>query len=425
MKGVFFLLNGWSGDGWTSFSGGYPWRVDYTVWSGQIYPDGSLSWGFWMWNAGWVSFSHWVGWTTTTQINCPTSIWNDATQPCPVSGAAWSQNAGWIVFWGSDIGTGSGAYFDPNTGNLAGWWWNRWLGWIPLWSGLSGSVVPDASTPTDPINGVPINFVSKIAIVWNIAGSRIFSVENNATVNQDVWYSYTTVNHANILNLIKKSISIISRNISDADLASLTSPHNFLIYKSIPTYNMDFWWITPLTKRSIIVIGWDILIDKAIINAENWTNKPIWLIALKDNNGSGWNVIITDKVKQIYAFIYAEWTVYSGEKPAATIVPYTDSWIWFIPKWQLYIRWLVASKNTIWGSQQKPTPICPVLVASCTTAQSYAYDWDYFRTYDTTDPTQSSLPPERIWVPKLQNATMIIEYDSTILTDPPPGFQEQ
>jgi hypothetical protein len=42
---------------------------------------------------------------------------------------------------------------------------------------------------------------------------------------------------------------------------------------------------------------------------------------------------------------------------------------------------------------------------------SYAYDWDYFRTYDNTDPTQASIPPERLGIPKIQNATMIIEYD--------------
>lgn len=401
--------------------------MDFNVWSGQIYPNWSLSGWFWMGNAWWVSFSHGMWWSATAQINCPTTIWNDATQPCPVSWAAWSQNAGWIVFSSTDIWTGSGAYFDPNTGNLAWWWWNRWLGWIPMWSGLSWSVVPDASTPSDPINGVPINFVSKIAIVGNIAWSRIFSVSNNSIVNQDVGYSYKTVNHANILNLIKKSISIISRNISDADLTDINSPHDFLLFKSGIDYIIDGWWFagTINNKRSVIVIGWDIILDKAIVNAESWTNKPIWLIALKDSSWNWWNVIITDQVKQIYAFIYAEWTVYSWEKPWVSIIPYTDWWIWNIPKGQLYIRWLVASKNTIGWSQQKPTPICPVLVASCTAMASYAYDWDYFRTYDNTDPTQWSIPPERLGIPKIQNATMIIEYDWSILTDPPPGFQEQ
>lgn len=92
--------------------------------------------------------------------------------------------------------------------------------------------MPDATTvPTDPLNGVPINFVSRIAIVGNIAGSRVFSVENNSLVNQDVGYSYTTINHARLLDLIRKNIAIMSRNISDADLIDVNSPHNFLIRK--------------------------------------------------------------------------------------------------------------------------------------------------------------------------------------------------
>ena len=50
----------------------------------------------------------------------------------------------------------------------------------------------------------------------------------------------------------------------------------------------------------------------------------------------------------------------------------------------------------------------------------YAYDWDYFRTFDYADTSQRSLPAERSGNAKLQNATMIIEYDPDILTDPPP-----
>ncbi len=428
LKGVFFLNNGWSGDGWTSFTGWYPGKVDYNTGSAQIHPDGTLSGSFWMWNVGWVTFSHGMtGSAYEPRINCPTTIWNDATQPCPISGSAWSQNAGWIVFSSTSIWTGSWAYFDPNTGNFAGWWWSRDLGWVPFWSGLSGSIVPDGTTvPTDPLNGVPINFVSRIAIVGNIAGSRVFSVENNSLVNQDVGYSYTTINHARLLDLIRKNIAIMSRNISDTDLVDINSPHNFIIQKDGTDFPIDGWWsvLSINGKRTVVVIGWDIILDMPIINALDWSDKNIALIALKDSAGNGGNIIITDKVKRIYAYMYAEGTVYSGIK-WANIDPYTDGGIWNIPKWQLFIRWLVASKNTIWWSQQKPNPICPVLVTGiCDAVSSYAYDWDYFRTYDTTDLTQNSLPSERATVPKLQNATMIIEYDPDILVDPPPWFQE-
>lgn len=430
-KGVFFLQNGWSGIAGVSPIGGYPGRVDFGTGWGEIYPDWVLSGSFWIGNAGWVSFSHGVS-SSGARINCPTTIWNDSTQLCPVSWSAWSQNAGWIVFGSGEIGTGSGAYFDPNTGNLAGYGWNKSLGWIPLWTWLSGSTVPDNTTVSDPLDGVPINFVSRIAIVGNIAGSRVFSVENNTIVNQDVWYSYKTVDHPSILNMLRRNIALMSRNISATDLVDINSPHEFIIKKDSanPDFRIEFNELIPyLTawKRSIIVIWWDIILNQTEINSTSWSAKNIALIAIKDELGNGWNIVIWDNVKRIYAYMYAEWTVYSWEKANASspIVPYSQAWVWHIPKWQLYIRWLVASKNTIGGSQQKPTPVCPVLIVGCSAASSYAYDWDYFRTYNVLDPLQRSLPAERSTVPKLQNATMIIEYDSQILVDPPPWFREQ
>lgn len=100
-----------------------------------------------------------------------------------------------------------------------------------MWTSITGSALPTAITEVDPLAGVPINFVSKIAIVGNIAGSRVFSVENNGKVNQDVGYSYKTINHANILNMIRRSIALMTRNIDDATLALATSPFDFIIRK--------------------------------------------------------------------------------------------------------------------------------------------------------------------------------------------------
>lgn len=131
------------------------------------------------------------------------------------------------------------------------------IGWVPLWSGISGSTTPTATTPTDPLSGVPINFVSKIAIVGNIAGSRIFSVANNPIINQDVGYSYKTINHANILNMIRRNIALMTRNIDDATLAAIASPFNFVIIKN-NDLRIELSSLNPyLTagKRSLIVIG--------------------------------------------------------------------------------------------------------------------------------------------------------------------------
>ena len=157
-------------------------------------------------------------------------------------------------------------------------------------------------------------------------------------------------------------------------------------------------------------------------DAVAWAKPAIALIALKDPvTGNGGNIVISDRVKRIYAYMYAEESVFSGEKAtsASPIIKYSNNGIWNIPQNQLYIRGLMASKNTIGGSQQTP-PVCPAVVVGCNQANVYSYDWDYFRTYDPLNSTQSSLPAERATVAKLQNAAMIIEYDANILTDPPP-----
>ncbi len=226
--------------------------------------------------------------------------------------------------------------------------------------------------------------------------------------------------------MLRKNIALMSRNINESTLEDVSSPFDFVILKN-RDFRIEFSSIVPYItagKRSIIVIGGDIIIDEATVNAFNWTDPTIALIALKDASWNGWNIIIGSKTRRIYAYMYAEGSVYSWEKPGATIIKYSDAGVWNIPHGQLYIRGLVASKNTIWGAQQKPTPICPTLAPDCSVASAYAYDWDYFRTYDPTDTTQGALPAERTAVPRLIPAAMIIEYDAHILTDPPLGFRE-
>jgi hypothetical protein len=126
-----------------------------------------------------------------------------------------------------------------------------------MWTSISGSLLPTPITTVDPLAGVPINFISKIAIVGNIAGSKVFSVVNNGVVNQDVGYSYKTVNHGNILNMIRKNIALMTRNIDDTTLAAIVSPLDFVIIKN-NDLRIELSSLTPyLTagKRSIIVIG--------------------------------------------------------------------------------------------------------------------------------------------------------------------------
>ncbi len=87
--------------------------------------------------------------------------------------------------------------------------------------------------------------------------------------------------------MIRRNIALISRNIDVATLEDTASPHDFLIIQDGSDYHIDLGWnnATINGKRSIILIGGDIIIDQALVNSELWNNRALGLIALKDASG--------------------------------------------------------------------------------------------------------------------------------------------
>jgi hypothetical protein len=400
-----------------TWSLGHPGKVTFDIdatnsgYAATIDESWFLSGYLWLGNAGWATFNHEDA-TCRAQIVCPEDILQNPNQICPIHGCIWSQNSGWLVLSGSMIPWYTWAYYNPNTALIEGFWWNRGLGWVPFYSEV-GPVTPDTQTGITA-NGLNINFVGKIAIIGNIAGTRIFDLPN-----QNVGYVFTTSNHAKVMNTLQKNIALLTRNISDAILENPASIFEFMVMR-----NSDYAFdianpIWPVNKRTIVVVGHDVVLDTTNNIGQRADGKTTALIVLKDHDGNGGNIIISDKVKQIYAFIYAEWSMISGEKSAGAITPYVLSGALNIPARQLYIKGLLISKNTIGWAQQVPT-VCPVVINDCTLTNSQIYDLNYFRTYDITDTSQKSTP---VWLvdPRLDNAPLIIDYDATILSDPPPG----
>lgn len=109
------------------------------------------------------------------------------------------------------------------------------------------------------------------------------------------------------------------------------------------------------------------------------------IIALKDENGNGGNVYITENVKKIYAYIVAEGSVFSGYKTATDTVSYIENGPFAAPTRQLYVNGLIVSKNTIGGNVQTTLVSCPVLTPSCNAGNAKNYDMSYFRNYDPND----------------------------------------
>jgi hypothetical protein len=381
--------------------------------------DGYLSGAFWLGNVGWSTFSatNWGVPLCQARIVCPTDILTNTGKVCPVHGCAWSQNAGWIVLSGSLIDTSqTGVYYNPSTALIEGFGWSRALGWVPFYAKTDNQELGlDPLTEIGiSMDGVAVHFVGKIAVIGNIAGTRIYELPN-----QNVWYVFSMASQATMMNTIRKNIALISRNITDVVLEDPLSTLNFLVEKN-EDYVFDFADVWPVGKRSIVVIGHDIILD---------TTNSIWdpndgilrgLIALKDANGNGGNIIISEKVKEIYALVYAEGSIFSWEKTATGLIDqYLSHGAWNIPQKQLYIKGLLISKNTISGARQVPIT-CPVIVANCDQATAELYDLNYFRTFDPTDASQRAVPYSD---PRLDNASMVIEYDTSIMSDSPPWLE--
>ncbi len=419
--GNFFRIRGFFTpiDTWPA---GHPGKVIFDIWvsnSGYapiINIDGYLSWVFWLGNVWWATFNHGVANVESARIVCPDNVFRDASIVCPATGFAWSENGGWIALSGSFINGGSGMYYNPSNGLIEGFGHSSSLGYIPFYGYASSPVDTGAIDQTGILlDGVGVNFIGKIAIIGNVAGSRIYNL-----TNQNIGYIYKEISQANILNVIHKNVALITRNIPSAIL-NLGTGLEFIYQKQNNfDYDTSFGWTWPAGKRTIIVEGRDIVLNQVNIG-DGTTTRPRALIALKDSNGNGGNIIITKTVERIYTFLYAEGSIYSGEKAdsVSPIVPYILSWAFNIPAQQIYIKWGIISKNTIGGSLQFPS-VCPVVITNCTTNIAQLYDVNYFRTYDYTDTTQKSIPYDDI---RFEKSAIIIEYDPKIPTDPPPWFQ--
>lgn len=207
----------------------------------------------------------------------------------------------------------------------------------------------------------------------------------------------------------------MTRNIADSRLEDVNSNLDFVLTKS-NDFVFDFGVTWPASKKSIIVVWHDVIIDT--VN-DIWLNdwKVRWLIALKDDNWNGGNIIISDKSKRIYAHIFAEGSLFSWIKTGTWLIdPYISHGAFNIPQNQLYIKGLIVSKNTISGARQVPI-VCPVVTNNCDQATAELYDLNYFRAFDPLDLAQYSVPYS--WS-TLNTASLVIEYNNAILTDPPP-----
>ena len=84
---------------------------------------------------------------------------------------------------------------------------------------------------------------------------------------------------------------------------------------------------------------------------------------------------------------------------------------------QLYIQGSLVSRNTIGGASVSRTQVVCPYNATCTYESAIRYDLNYFRAYDKEAWTRAYTNNS------LDDYSVIIEYDSRVVSNPPPGFE--
>lgn len=357
---------------------------------------------FFLQNVWWTEIKNDVG---NPAIVTPPSTGNSLLDPWIVSGLAWNENAGWMSLDSLDPASYSWIHYLPATQSFTGYAWSDTLGYIDFW--LS--------------SGLDVGFIGKVKIIGNIGWNKSFDVLYN------LGSKFNSVSVTGFLNTVRKNIAILYRGISPGDTNGYIKTsigvapakiNDSLYYKLSSASTPVTLWSPNLLDvqdaRSLIVewtdvyINADILLDPAV-------KKPRAIIAMKDASWNGGNIYISSNVKNIYASLVAEWSIYSGDS-ASALYNDTKAKVTNLPANQLYIYGMVISRNTI-GWSTTSTVTCPYTEATCDRDTAIKYDLNYFRTYDK-DTTNGSL---KIWY---DDYSLIIEYDPLVLTDPPPGISQ-
>lgn len=363
---------------------------------------------FWIESVWWASFSE------NPVILSPPSLWQNVRDPWYLSWYAWSPNAWWIALNHGESYASWVAFF-PDSWSLGWYGYSHALWWIPFGSGII----------------VDINewFIGKVAVIGAIWWSKTFNVL------YDVGGTFNTASMISLVNLVRKNVSILTRNASIQINTSLLgawvkSFNKAMIFRIENNPSSEFLPFSRIKTtfdnnldRSLIVIGADIYIDTDI-TPPSFLDQPRAIIALRNERGDGGNIWIKWNVKRIESVLVSERSIFSWEEfITGTLSPYyisKRSLFLDIPRTQLYIRWAIAGFNTIWWSSKDGGAVCPYLgdqIEICTYDSAIKYDWNYFRIYNGSLEWRAYLNQSR------DSFSTIIEYDARTIRDPPPWLE--
>jgi hypothetical protein len=191
----------------------------------------------------------------------------------------------------------------------------------------------------------------------------------------------------------------------------------------------------PNKPKTLLIEGGDVYIKSNLQYSSN--DSLLGVIVLKDSSGNGGNIFIDPSVTNAVGAFYAEGSLISvnaqtppkcGEDTSSDC----DGSLGFCDRSyelrnQLYWKGLIATQNTIGGSDSVPLGFpsavpagCPALscttTAGCTSENARIYDLAYLRTFH---PDSDGNPADGI----TSSSAFIIQYDSRIQNSPPPLFE--
>ncbi len=361
---------------------------------------------FWSETTGWAEFTGSTQITLRNTTNSARTVWD-------ASGYVWSDTAWWFTL--------SGVEYYPDTASLSGWLWSDTLGWSSL---------------NTIVTNVWLGFVGRVAVIGSIAGKNIYTLN---IANYQQWAHYDVSSISTVLNDTRKKVTLSLRNVG-LSLINTTAPtlisgapatlNNAVYYTHtgssdfIVTYSyIESYLNSPLSPRSLIVVWGDIYIDTGVVLSPDTPSHAI--IALKNDAGVWGNIYIRGDVTKVQSSLLSEGTLYSGRRSGWAWILYNRDHdaITSLPNYQLYIHGSVISRNTIgwagvaWGSK------CPFSEVACSYDTALRYDLNYFRDFQIGGIPATDISLHRGYpVVAYNDKSLIIEYDSRIMSDPPPGL---
>lgn len=330
-----------------------------------------------------------------------------------LSGTAYSENAGVIKL--------DGVRYNPVDKKLIGHGWNRGIGKIPF------SLQTGGGDGTD--DGVQAGFVGRVKIIWQAGGENSFfavtDIKTEATGVQ-------TRDFTSIINQIRNNIAPLMRNIganinTDTSTAQVSDGRIIYTLKGTTIQYSEVLKHTLNEKiTSVIILGGNFLIDEDIVRDRQ--DLPLAFIVLRNEQGQWGNIIISKKVKKIYASLISDGPLWSGDGLSRLYNTDKKS-VSALPSNQLYIYGSVISRNTIGWAAQEWTPVCPYSTNSpCTHESALRYDLNYFRGIDEKELRKNGEKRSETtrWYPTDEYDTyaVVIEYNPKILQNPPPGMAQ-